>query len=242
MYKNRSVTTITEKSTPTEKKMTLSRKSGVLNIHSHSNGIDLYLGDNYVLCPMDKRNKSADENRSPTCFCTNVCDRLGLSMDELLKSNHVICPGDIHADILILNICWGVLLDKGNVARVLDGLWGLMPRLSVSDSIGAIITSWQLIYSSPLVVESLFLDVLNGMTIGNAVARFQGDRKSWNNGVYLCIIGDPRVAIATPEFNAYHDRDADHFQPKINSLISIRHSFRIRKKLFVKDYRTSESA
>lgn len=185
--------------------------AGVLTIMTHSDGVDAFLGSQLTLCPMIQPSVAADKSLSPRCQVTGICHRQLVSVEEALNSSALIAPEAISARILIWNVCLGLLLPKS----VVDPAWGIGPRLLQSSTIGAVITTWEIVLTSPEHTESLSQDILRGIPVGKALAKFNASLNSRRQGNRMCLLGDPRLRL--PKVNS----NSQHKQQKILNIESV---------------------
>jgi hypothetical protein len=178
--------------TPSEIRAALAGCAGVLTIHTHADGIDAFLGKNLTLCPIETSQIRRSQILKPLCQVTGFCHRRELSVEEALSSGTLCTPNSIAARIFVWNSCLGLLPPDG----VINPDWSLGQRMLDSPNLGAVVTTWEMIISRPWHTEGLSRDLLKGMRVGNALARFNRSRAAKQFGQHrMCLLGDPRVRL-----------------------------------------------
>jgi len=167
----------------------LGKGAGVLTIQTHFDGLDAYLGPAFTLCGMDSPPQGLDEERSPRCRLTNFCHRYGDSVERTLKAGVLLPPEVISARVFVWDVCKGVLPRDG----VLDSNWGLIHRLLASHTIGALITSWEVVLTSPNYLEPLLPPLVWGEAVGRGLKNYLRSKAARQTGRRMCLFGDPRV-------------------------------------------------
>ncbi|HKO44900.1 MAG TPA: hypothetical protein VJU84_16605 [Pyrinomonadaceae bacterium] len=183
----------------------LNREAGVLSVSTHSDGIDAFITSQLTLCPLDQIPKSADPNRKPTCCITGFCHRSDLPVAEAIQNERLLGVNAISARVLIWNVCNGVIVGSGNLGKVIDGNWGLMPRMLDSPRIGGILTTWYQTLSAPLQIETLSAAIASGVPVGLALNEFHRSPQSRISGIRFCLLGDPRMTLPSPSLQRSGD-------------------------------------
>ena len=174
------------------------RGTGLLTISTHSDGVDTKLGKDLTLCPMLEIPKTTSMFFSPVCQTTQFCHRHHLSVSEFLRSDKLLPPEDIAARIFIFNSCYGLRLQSG----MIDIGWSLARRFSNSSSLGAIVTTWEVVITKANQTAFLAHNLLEGMSVGEAVALYNKSSEAKILGRHrLCLLGDPRVKLPAVQFN-----------------------------------------
>lgn len=182
-----------------EMRSALGRGAGLLSLKTHSDGIDALLIKDLTLCSMSQLQIKPGTQNMPVCQETRFCHRHEAHIDEVLQSGKVLSPEAIAARIFVFESCFGLLLPGG----IIDFGWSLGHRFLVSDTIGAIITTWGLTYTGGVRTKVLTQNLLKGMPVGAALALYNvsDGAKKYGNNHRMCLLGDPRVKLPPQEFN-----------------------------------------
>jgi hypothetical protein len=121
-----------------------------------------------------------------------------MPVQEALASDRLVAPEQIAARILVLAGCWGILLDGAPVAHDL----GLAPRLLESDSLGAVLTTWEIIFGDANDFTPLRDRLAAGEPAGHALAAFMRSPRARQRNVRMCLLGDPRVRLPAEDARA----------------------------------------
>jgi hypothetical protein len=187
------------KALPSDIRAALNARAGVLSLYTHSDGLDASLGPDLTLCPMKDPPISANTEKSPRCQLSSICYRRNLMISDAVRSSELVSPHEISARIMVWNSCQGILLPEGLV----DPRWGLAPQLLASDTLGALVLTWDV-----LLLDShhagLLADYLEqGVPVGRALGVFLNLPRSRSLGYEMCLFGDPRVlARPCPQIDA----------------------------------------
>jgi hypothetical protein len=173
----------------TELRSALKAGVGIVSLFTHSDGLDASLGPDLTLCPMNQRPITADVEKTPRCQVTGTCYRWDKPVAEVLESGELLPPEDISARILIWNSCQGFMLQEGRD----DSAWGIAPRFLRSPTIGAVIFTSGIILLDKLKMNPLSEYLEQGISVGEALARFLNLPTSRRFGYEMCLFGDPRV-------------------------------------------------
>jgi len=166
--------------------------AGVLAVSSHSDGVDVFLGQSLALCPFDREVADADRRRAPSCCVRGICHRYSQPTEQIRGTDLVISPDEVRARIALFDVCYGTLAADS----IIDSRWALGPRLVANDGIGSFVTTWELALLDPGKLEALVEDLREGATIGAAVGRFNRSAVSRRTATRLCIFGDPHTRAA----------------------------------------------
>jgi hypothetical protein len=172
----------------------LSLGASVVSLLTHSDGIDAKLGP-LVLCPMQRVPLVFDEARLPTCQITRMCHRLSMPLEQALESGALLSPEAISTRVLVFAVCWGLLLKSS----VDDYAWSLLARLLASSTIGAVLTSWEVILVTSDDLAILCKALIAGRTAGEALSEFLRDTGVRQKGIRMCLLGDPELRAYAPE-------------------------------------------
>lgn len=171
----------------------LGQRNGLLTIHTHTDGIDALLGQTLMLCPMARQQLRATASKEPSCYLNKTCHRIPTSLSKVASHKAFMAPEDIRAGVLLWYGCLGVLTDKSAV----DPQWGLALRFLNSCGIGAVVTTWEIVFGSASDVGELSERIAEGLPVGKAVAEFNASPIARRKGLRLCILGDPNVSITS---------------------------------------------
>jgi len=172
----------------------LSTGAGVLSLVSHSDGVNSPLSNGSVLCAVDGAPPEAPVSGAPACVVTGTCYRRREPISIALASGALVSPSVIQARILVADICWGLLppLD------VIHPAWGLGRRFLENPSIGAFITCWEIIRTSPHLIAPIADAIANGKPVGESLSEQLSSARWKKFGRRMCLIGDPRVSVPKP--------------------------------------------
>jgi hypothetical protein len=165
----------------------LTKKKTLLNIITHSDGIDAYFGK-LTLCPLFKIYDS-NIDLPPNCLCTDICHRQKLSIDEAIEKNLLISTENISAQLLNWMTCRGLRINPS----MINPLWGLAPQLIHNPSIGAMVSPWKIVFTHIQHAAQLAEEIEKGKSIGEAVATFHRSKAGLERGLTMCILGDPEI-------------------------------------------------
>jgi hypothetical protein len=174
-----------------ERREALGRGAGVLTIMTHSDGVDAFLGTDLTLCGMDQMVNDTSLPDAPRCRLTAFCHRHEIPVSRAVNSAAVLPPEQIAARVFVWDVCFGVM----PTGSAVDARWGIGVRLLDSAGIGAILTTWQIVLSSPEHASRLSHAIASGVPVGIAVARFNASRASRERHHRMCLLGDPRVRL-----------------------------------------------
>jgi len=169
----------------------LATGGSLVTIHGHSDGIDAGVG-RATLCGVIDSDAPHGE-RPPLCVSRARCHRFGHAPIERIGDNpEIISPNAIRAPVLVLRTCWGSLPEPWPV----DPSWSLIRRLVASDSVGAILSTWQFLFAGSAAIAGLQHDLMSGVELGIALGRHnQRSRSDENSGSAMCLFGDPRMRL-----------------------------------------------
>ncbi len=163
----------------------LSKPKSLLNIFTHSDGIDAYMGK-LTLCPFAEQNINHLQ-QPPLCISTETCYRTGFSIREARANNMFLAVKEIQSNILFFLTCRGIRLQPS----MINPLFGLGPQFVDNGLIGAYITSWKIQFFNPETVFRFSKYLHRHKYIGKAVAAFNKSAASRKAGVKVCLAGDP---------------------------------------------------
>jgi hypothetical protein len=165
----------------------LKMKKSLLNIVTHSDGIDAYLGK-LTLCPL-KEIRDQQQSSPPLCISTGICHRTQQPMQHPAQKGFLISPLKIRTKILLWLTCRGIRLRPSSI----NPAWGILPVFASNPFIGSLVTPWKIIYTN-LEMMKQFSHFLNESgTLGKAVAAFNQSEISKTTNLKLSVIGDPNI-------------------------------------------------
>ena len=170
---------------------TLAGEAGVLTIHTHSDGIDAHFGTDLVMCAIESNLTRRFKKSAPQCLHTGICYRRKMPIDEVRKRGNFFSPTEFAARVLILNTCHGFRLNGGAV----EPEWGYASYLFNNPRLGAIVLSWEIIVIEADSENTIAERLVNGSSIGQAMASLMNSPSAKQKGVRFCLFGDPRVRI-----------------------------------------------
>lgn len=167
----------------------LKMKKALLNVITHSDGIDAYLGK-LTLCPL-KEIKKQRQVSPPLCISSGICHRTHQYITHPSQKKSLISPARIKTNILLWLTCRGIRLLPSSI----NPAWGILPAFANNPFIGSLATSWKIIYTN-LEMMAKFSSLLNEQgTLGKAVASFNASDLSKLTNLKLSIIGDPNITF-----------------------------------------------
>lgn len=165
----------------------LEKDYGYLHILGHSNGIDMGCGK-MVLCGKKNKNYTLEtkEFRYPPCVYNNICNRNGAK----------VFPDKIHADIIFLYTCWGILfkdslysqdiaLSTAFILSINNGVYiSTYGKSNLDDSAGEVVANY----------------LSQGLSIGKAIHLFNLQHYLTYNDTQeiLMVLGDPDFKVKLP--------------------------------------------
>jgi hypothetical protein len=165
----------------------ISKEKNMLNIITHSDGIDAYLGD-LTVCP-ETINNPYNKPNPPNCIVTGTCHRRKMPVEQARNLNLLLAPKQFKSKILVWMTCRGIRLRPS----MIDPLWGLAPEFLDNPALGAVVTPWKIIFTRPEYLNALASLLSKGLPLGQAVAGFNQSKKNKEIGLKLCLLGDPRI-------------------------------------------------
>ena len=162
---------------------------GLINITTHSDGIDLKLTSAHTLCPISSMHRSAYFSAPPRCIKTGVCHRHEMPLEEAIASNHTMGCDGLVVKIALLNTCNGVVFPNGPV----DQEWGLVFAMIRSSCVGALITHWGVVITDAMESRGVADRLAEGVAAGHAVFEFNKNHNYKKS--HLCLLGDPAIRL-----------------------------------------------
>lgn len=176
---------------PSELREALSCTAGLLSLYTHSDGIDAYLREDLVLCPIEDIDGGAGPGPLPSCVISGICHRCRRPMREVIGSDVLLAPEIVRAHVFIFSACWGLYPPRG----IHSPGFSLARRFLESFSVGALITSWEINLQGLPVTARLFHDVARGLPLGEALAQHLCSEEARRTHHKLCLIGDPAIRL-----------------------------------------------
>lgn len=181
------------KATGTEVDAAISKGAGVLSIVTHSDGVDAMLGPDRTLCPLGRHTEHLETDLSPRCVETQYCHRHFGQLSQIRKTDFLVAVESIAARVMVFDVCYGILPSQSVLARD----WGLGPQLIQSPKLGAILTTWEIVSSTPLRAWQFSELVSEGVDVGTALSKATHS-PDLDCGVHrFCLFGDPKVSLPT---------------------------------------------
>jgi hypothetical protein len=174
----------------------LSNDSDILGVLAHSDGIDLRLPGEAVLCPFahqgDAQRKFSLRPRAtptvPVCISTAYCRRVCAPLTAALASSRLVAPATINCGTLLLFTCFGALGVDSHVPSQL----GLISSLLENPSIGAFVATWGIAFTDSACAVAL-MSLCNSSKLGHALDRFQSHSAVQDGQFRPLLFGDPRA-------------------------------------------------
>jgi hypothetical protein len=176
-------------SDPALLRSTLLNETGVLTISGHADGVDADLGPSAVMCRVARQPMDLRLARAPTCHLSGFCHRLERPLTEALAS--VIDPGSLITRVLVFDVCWGF----APPSALVDTYFGVGHGLRWNPKIGAIICTWDLAFSEPIMISLLSALIASGAELGPALGTYLQSEKARRFKHRLCLLGDPRFRL-----------------------------------------------
>ncbi len=166
---------------------------GVLSVVTHSNGVDAFLSEEVVLCPMDQDVGDAwDRALAPTCKTNGYCFRKKVDIREALASGQLLAPSELRARVLVAGICFGLRPPPSTNAP----LWSLSRRFVEDLRVGALVAGWEIVTGTHLATDVLTADLSAGEAVGIALGR-HNRRQAADRLFRMALVGDPRCTPST---------------------------------------------
>lgn len=180
-----------EESTPEETRAALTAGAGLLNVMTHSDGIDAYLGGKATLCPMEFPSRSVSAGDLPHCIARRFCHRHGRKLNDKTLASFLVNPRDLAARLIVFHTCRGLLPQQSLV----DPRWSLVWKILDNPRVGAIATTWAMILMVEQDLGRAAAPLQRGVPAGTALAEFQSHPSVSRRGVRMCLFGDPRLRL-----------------------------------------------
>lgn len=196
----------------------------ILTICGHGYDIDVALSLRHHACPQSSYRPATSEYL-PLCAMNGRCTRYSNAprIEDAFSDGRLVSIDKISAEIAVLASCR--ILQVRDAAT--DPAYGLAVSLLDRSEINVLVTSWRQIQNTDdgSLVNDFLNDVCSGMTIGEAVATFNGSSVALQTGARLCVVGDPwhrlpaasdlpqlpRSKVATPSSNLRRETSAEEF-------------------------------
>jgi hypothetical protein len=159
----------------------------IVAIQTHSDGVDISLPPDLILCGMDRPDEQPGDSKKPSCLITGQCYRRHIPVSDVPNAPWFISSEELTAGVMLLDTCWGYLPDGAQV----DSRWGYLRHLLNRSVTGAIITSWQIMFNDATTSEFLVESLRTGMPLGKAVRRHDLTARAYGLGRAFFIFGDP---------------------------------------------------
>lgn len=169
----------------------LSKRVKLLYINAHSTALDANLGS-LILCPLKGKNINEISLPEPFCLVNKFCNRLGMNIDNALKSKKIISPNDIKALIVVFNGCHSSSIQS---TPLMNGSWSFSNLMMNNPYIGNYIGNWKVIISDFFKTDEMITEIDSGVEIGIAVGRFNLKCSEKGKNAHFCVFGDPRLVV-----------------------------------------------
>lgn len=180
------------RSTPTEFREAIASNAGLLSLTSHSDGIDVWLSEDLVFCPIRSTDIRDHASPAPSCVVTGICHRCNRQLSQVVGSDLLLHPDIIRAHVMIICVCWGLY-----PSRHIHSTDSAFSRAVLQNlSVGALLTTWEINIHDLSVTAELFHNVSSGMTLGEALAIHLSSDASERKFHKMCLIGDPSIRLA----------------------------------------------
>lgn len=171
----------------------LANGASLLAMVAHTSGLMIRLTGIVNFCGLYDR--KADFPNPPLCQMINRCAKFGdLPLIPAAKQKGRLKRlSAIRAEIFILYGCYVLRIDD----EVIDPRYNLGIELGLHANIGCCITTWRM-SREQLAPDMLPLvnDLSDGVSVGEAVARYNNRKSVREQGDSLCVLGDPEYSIA----------------------------------------------
>jgi hypothetical protein len=164
----------------------LSTGFDLLGLLAHSDGVDLRLTREAVLCPfVDKVPQAV---RPPACILSGSCRRVHKLVGEARGEPRLLDPGTIRCGTLVLLSCFGAMGVDSHVSPEST----LLARVLANTRIGAVIASYGIVFTNGESTVDL-MRACRGVSLGDAVNYFR--RSAWfSESLFRPVLfGDPRA-------------------------------------------------
>jgi hypothetical protein len=179
--------------------------AGLLNILTHSDGVDAYLGAT-TLCPIESLDAADQGSDLPRCVVRGVCHRHPISLTEASRASFLVRPSELAGRLLFFHTCKGVL----PVGSLVDPSWSVLARLLHNPRIGAVATTWEMTMLVTADLQRVARSLQKGISVGAGLADFLGLRDVRRRNLRICLFGDPRLRVAPTKIN---ERSHRHSTP-----------------------------
>lgn len=161
----------------------LKRKTSLLGVLTHSDGVDAFLKPSLTLCPFTDEIPDSKVNQ-PHCIITGNCIRHSVKIETAKKNELLFHPKLINCSLLILGTCHGFVLPHSTTHQD----FSLINSLIKNPHIKIIITTVGVALLKQSDVEILMSFLLTEKNIGFAVSKFNSSEDG--KRLKFIIIGD----------------------------------------------------
>lgn len=182
-------------------KKILNTPSSTLTIVAHSDGLDMKLSNELVLCPKLSGTSEQESSLSQNviranCEIAKYCKRLKMPLKEAIQSEMLLSPGILASRVMILMSC--LVLRSKDCNNYSDG--SLFNAILDNPYVFSVVTSWEITYPSEYELIVLMHLLENGKNLNEALGVFM---KLWSKKRAMCgryiLIGDPALRATAPQ-------------------------------------------
>lgn len=175
---------------PKEIRRAIGAGAGLLNIMTHSDGVDAFFGAT-TLCPIQSLADFKWGPRPPKCVVRGVCHRHDITLGQAMRAKFLLRPSEVAARLLVFHTCRGVL----PADSLVDPEWGLLRQLLSSPKVGAVATTWEIVGLVAGDLERVARQLDHRLPAGKALARFANNPAVRLRKPRFCLFGDPRLIL-----------------------------------------------
>jgi hypothetical protein len=163
--------------------------AGLLNIVTHSDGVDAYFGD-VTLCSVGAMTLDGVDG-VPRCVARGVCHRHHVTIKQALDANYLMRPIEAAARLIVFHTCRGALAAEALV----NPAWGLITGFLDNPRIGAVATTWEMNLLDREDPGRAARPLQRGTVVGQALGEFLDLPAVRARNVRMCLFGDPRLRL-----------------------------------------------
>jgi len=167
--------------------------SDLLAVTSHSDGIDLSLGHERVLCPLVDDTGAIRVDRAPgaRCVTTGHCHRRDRPVTAAFDDGELVGARSLRADLLVVNACMAILAPGGHLQARVGGTGLVGALLDDATEVTNLVVNWGLDLVPRRAASPLLTDLLATPTLGDGLSAYRR-----RDGMLPCVLfGDPLTAL-----------------------------------------------
>ena len=169
----------------------------MLAVTTHSDGIDAFLGPMATICAVIDADRAATDLRpAPKCILTGRCHRHDMTIRQALEHTRLVSARHLAARVLVWNACLGIMSDRDGAS----GGWGLLQQFVSSPSVGAVLITRGIVFTTPGSITALVDSLNRGQPVRSALhefARTVGVTSQAMMRDRMFLFGDP-ATVAQP--------------------------------------------